>query len=334
MHPTKAHTWILRGLALWLAMATVPAGARAPVPQGPTREAEVRAIIEEELTKADKALKPSAAVVVVLDARTGRVVATAGRREGRSVPGLAREHRWVTGSTLKPLTLAAGLQAGVVTPETVVDCAPRRYAEGELHDWKTFGRLPLRDALAVSSNVGASRVLDALGLERLLATFRSLRLFDAPDISPAVTDAGSLDAAKLAAGELATTTPLSLAAAYAALFDEGRYHVPSDTGDGATEIVFHPSTAAAMLDILEGAVSGPHGTGRAAVIDGHRVLGKTGTAELDGGRTWASFVGAVVDADPREVILVGFESGPDATGGKVAAPLFARIAERLVALDR
>jgi len=135
------------------------------------------------------------------------------------------------------------------------------------------------------------------------------------------------------AAALVRTSPVRLAAAYGALFDDGRYHAPTTTGDGATTVAFQPATVATMLGLLEGAVAGPLGTGRAAMIDGHRVVGKTGTAMLPVARTWASFVGAVVDIAPREVILVAFESGADASGSKLAAPAFARIATRLLALS-
>lgn len=333
MRPNAARTLTSPVLLLCLAVAARPTEARAPEPPL-SREASVQAIIESELGRADQTLSPTAAVVVVLDARSGRVVAMAGREHGRSTPTLGRERAWVTGSTLKPLTLAAALDAGAVTADTVVDCAPRRYAQGELHDWKLFGRLALRDAIAVSSNVASSRVLDALGLARLVSSQRALGLFDAPGTWPEITDPAGLDAAKYAAGELALTSPLRLASAYAALFDEGRYHAPT----GGSEVVFQPKTAATMLDILEQAVAGPLGTGHAAMIPGHRVAGKTGTAELPDGRadhagsTWASFVGAVLDVTPREVILVGFEGVPDGSGGKVAAPVFARIATRMLEL--
>jgi len=319
-------------------LLTASASAREPDPTPDaaraTHDEAVRAIVEEELARAQRALSPTAAVVVVLDARSGRIVATAGRLAGRSTPALARDRAWVTGSTLKTLTLAAALEAGAVAPDTMVDCAPRTYPEGELYDWKVFGRLAVRDALVVSSNVGASRVLDALGLPPLVASYRRLRLFDARGAWPTVTDARGIAAAMLASGELAETSPLRLAAAYAALFDDGRYRPPSEAGDGAPEVVFSAATATTVLAILEDAVSGPLGTGAAARVTGHRVAGKTGTADLADGHSWASFVGALVDVEPRLVILVGLEGVPGGTGGKSAAPVFARIAARTAELAR
>jgi cell division protein FtsI (penicillin-binding protein 3) len=85
--------------------------------------------------------------------------------------------------------------------------------------------------------------------------------------------------------------------------------------------------------MLEGAVSGERATGKAARVTGVRVAGKTGTAgwAIAGGGegVYASFVGLVPMERPRFVILVGLE-GPrgGASGGKVAAPAFARVAAR------
>ncbi|MFO0746193.1 MAG: penicillin-binding transpeptidase domain-containing protein [Myxococcota bacterium] len=307
------------------------AGGPAPAVSAADDATATRKLARDELDRLGRDWHPSAAVIVVLDPRDGRIIASEGRLGAADAPTLASDHLWITGSTLKSLTLAAAIDAGVVTPDSVVDCAPRAYPEGQLTDWKTLGKLTLRDALAQSSNVGASRVLDALGLARLTAAYARLHVFDAPGAIPAVGDEHGIAAASLAAGELASTSPLRLAAAYATLFDGGRYHAPTADGHGATEVALAPATAAALLPLLENVVAGDLGTGHRAQIQGHRVAGKTGTAALASGLTYASFVGMVLDADPPRVILVGVELAPkdDATGGAVAAPAFARLAARL-----
>jgi cell division protein FtsI/penicillin-binding protein 2 len=88
-------------------------------------------------------------------------------------------------------------------------------------------------------------------------------------------------------------------------------------------------TARTVLTMLDRVVNDADGTGQAARIDGIRVAGKTGTAQSGGGRYYASFVGIVPADAPRFVVLVGVD-GVTGAGGKVAAPVFAKIASRAV----
>jgi len=82
--------------------------------------------------------------------------------------------------------------------------------------------------------------------------------------------------------------------------------------------------------MLEFAVSGARATGKAARIEGVRVGGKTGTSD-SANEIHASFVGLVPAAEPRFVIYAGLTTSNRVSGGKAAAPLFARIAARLLA---
>jgi cell division protein FtsI/penicillin-binding protein 2 len=81
------------------------------------------------------------------------------------------------------------------------------------------------------------------------------------------------------------------------------------------------------MTMLDRVVNDASGTGHAARIDGVRVAGKTGTAQSRGDRHYASFVGIVPADAPRFVVLVGVD-GVTGAGGKVAAPVFAKIASR------
>lgn len=86
-----------------------------------------------------------------------------------------------------------------------------------------------------------------------------------------------------------------------------------------------------MTGMLEDIIESNLGTGRLARIEDVRVAGKTGTADLEGGRSYASFVGTVVGFKPRFVILVGLEAPQkEGSGPSAAAPVFARIARRII----
>src|SRR5262249_13533395 len=117
--------------------------------------------------------------------------------------------------------------------------------------------------------------------------------------------------------------------------NDGVYHAPIRSGaaPSASERVVPADVARAVVALLDGVVNAEQGTGRAARVDGVRVAGKTGTAEYtrDGHEmTYASFVGLAPREHPRFVVLVGAEvSGSGkVTGGKLAAPVFSRIAAR------
>ncbi len=324
--------------ALATACSAAPAPSASTAPAAPpvatsptTPSIDERAIVRDELDRTLAEWSAEGALAILIEADTGRVVVAEGRAPGADAPELV-EKPLVTGSTLKPLTVAAALEAGTVTPDTPIDCAARRYPEGYLHDSRSNGVLPVREALAVSSNVGASRILDSLGLARLQASFAKFHVFDPPGSIPTLPDEKGLRAGAFAGGEVAATSPLRLAAAYTVFYNDGVYHAPTLAEPAApAERVLRPDTAATMKDLLAFIVESPIGTGGPAQVAGHKVAGKTGTAELSGGGYYASFVGAVTDVARPRVLLVGVLKPKDEGNGKtVAAPLFSRIATRLL----
>lgn len=323
-------------LAVLLLGCTSPS---KPVPSPPTEARAVPAldpridrIAREELDAAVAKWKPSAAVAIALEAKTGAILAVQGRDGTRDDASVATSRTFVTGSTLKTILIAAALEEKTITPETKVDCATRMYGTAELHDASPHGTLSIAEALAVSSNVGASRVYDTLGLDRLNAWLHRFHLDDPPAILPKIADEKGIDAAALAAGELAETTPMQMAAAYAAIVNGGSYVAPTTSrGTVAETRVLSEATVASVMQMLEGVVTSEIGTGKLARIDGHRVAGKTGTGEHHG-KYYGSFVGTVLDAKTPFVVLVGFELPQSSgySGGSVAAPTFAKIAKRIV----
>ncbi len=305
----------------------------APDPRvAPALDPRIDAVAREELDAAVARWAPTTAVAIVLEARTGAILAAQGRDGTRSDGAIATTRAFVTGSTLKPLTVAAALEENTVTPDTTVDCATRAYGTSELRAVVPRGGLSVADVVVVSSNVGMSRVYDGLGLARVYTWLHRFHVDEPPARVPDVFDEKSLDAARLAMGGLAATTPMQMAAAYAAIFNGGSFVAPSTTrGPVAPERVLSASTAAAVTSMLERAVASEIGTGALARVEGHRVAGKTGTADHEG-QWYGSFVGTVLDAKIPFVVLVGFVTPRSSgyTGGTIAAPTFARIARRIV----
>lgn len=316
----------LRALLVCFVLFCSCTPARAPS-AATTRDPRIVRIAREELDRAVAEWEPDAAVVVVLDPATGSILAEEGRDHGKDDPSLASRQAYVTGSTLKTFIVAAALEAGTIDAQTRVDCATRHYPQGDLSDPSPHGMLSITEVLEVSSNVGASRIYDTFGLDRLLATLRALH-FD----PPRVDDGASLSAGVLAAGELMEATPMQMAAAYAAVFHGGLYLPPTFVEQTAKpERVMSSKTAQAMLPMLDGVVSSDLGTGSLACVEGLHVVGKTGTGALSGDRNYASFVGTVLERSPSWVVLVGLVAPKNGGNGRTAAaPVFARIVRRLV----
>ena len=281
--------------------------------------------------------QPAAATILVLDPTTGEVLANAGRMHGARAD-VATQRAYRTGSTLKPILLAAALEERVLSPTDRIDCGngTRAYGTLTLRDTGAYGTLTVPEMLAVSTNIGFSRVFDRLGGDRLGRWLRRFHFGAAPGALPARIEDGSFEGAAVAIGEGdMTATQLQLAAAYAALANDGAYIEPTlvrRAGRAPGEPLIKRETARTVVGMMEGVVTGERATGKLARIPGVRVAGKTGTADyLPEGTegVYASFVGIVPADHPRFVILVGVESPRSGGyGGNVAAPAFARVASR------
>jgi len=319
-------------LATFVACATPdPEPAAPPAPSETTESAtidlRIQKIADEEIAKLDKDWAPCAAIVLVMDPQTGAVLAASHRGGTEANAQLAASRPIVPGSIVKPLVIAAALEEGAIAPTDQFDTSPQPLST--IADDKPHGTLDVGGILAVSSNVGMTKVFDKLGGAKLAQWTKKLHFASAP-----ATIADGPSGAPYAIGAKLASTPLEMAAAYAMLANGGVYHAPTFVPartDG--EHILRPETAREVLDLLEG-VTGDKGTGKAARVAGVRVAGKTGTAQLGKGPNdyYASFVGTAPIDHPRYVIFVGAETPRDSgSGGQVAAPVFARIMTRLLA---
>lgn len=289
-------------------------------------DARLQNIAEDEARRVRAEWGAKRVAIVVLDPKTGALLATSDDAPGKPV---------VPASTLKPLTVAMALDSGLIKPEQRFDCGngARAYGNELLRDAGEYGALDAGEILAVSSNVGVSRIFDTLGGERLGDGLRRFHV-GAPNRIPS----GTLHGAIIAIGEGSTTTPVALAAAYAVFANDGWYRSP---GRAEPERVIGERAARTVRSMLEGVVSGERATGRAASVPGVRAGGKTGTSDdpdceqcAHTPGTFASFVGIVPIDLPRFVIYVGVgQPEKQGSGGTIAAPAFARIASRALALN-
>ncbi|ODS63111.1 MAG: cell division protein [Arenimonas sp. SCN 70-307] len=294
--------------------------------------------------------------VVVLDVPTGEVLAMVNQpsynpnsRVGADAE--ARRNRSVTdvvepGSVMKTLTLAAGLEAGKFTPETLIPTAPGYMplpGGYTVRDFRNYGTLTLAGILTKSSNVGAIKVSNELSADHQYDMYHRFGLGqrsgsgfpgELPGVLPLARRWGPTEKATISYGYGLSVTPLQLARAYAAIGNDGRIMTPTFVkgGAGEGEQVIDPAIARQLMDMLE-TVVGPEGTARRAAVTGYRVAGKTGTSrKADGGgyaakRYAAVFVGLVPATNPRfaMAVVIHEPQGLEYGGGAVSAPVFHRV---------
>lgn len=317
----------------------------------------IQSIVQTALKTAVAEHRPKAASAIVIDVRTGEVLALSNEpsfdpnHRTRLNPDVVR-NRVVTdsfepGSTLKPFSIATALELGRVSAQTEIQTAPGKITIGNrtIGDTNSYGLLTVEQILQKSSNVGTVKISQQLQPHELHDFYASVGFGKAPDVGFSAATAGRLrDASRWLAIEQATmsyghgisVSLIQLARAYTVFARDGDL-VPltfvrqSQPAQGTR--VMSAGTAQQVRKMLEMA-AGPGGTAPKAQIAGFKVAGKTGTAHKaeKGGysktKFIASFVGFVPADKPRFVIAVMVDE-PSAGrhyGGEVAAPIFAQIA--------
>lgn len=293
---------------------------------------------------------------IVLDVRSGEVLALAnfpsfdpnerGRWPAEALRNRALTDTFEPGSTLKPLSIAAALEAGLVTPQQTFQTAPGfiRIADRTIRDAHPQGVLTVEQIVAKSSNVGTVRIAMELPAQALWDVYAGAGIGQPVNVGFPGAAVGRLRPAKtwreieqatISYGYGVSVSLMQLARAYLVFARDGDLVPISLTRRSATPAavpVLRPDTARAVRRMLELAASS-EGTGAQARVAGYRVAGKTGTArKLRNGRYVneyvASFAGFAPASDPRIVVAVMIDE-PSAGryyGGDVAAPVFARIA--------
>lgn len=255
------------------------------------------------------------------------------------------------GSTFKMVVTAAALEAGLVSPETTFSLGREiqvydRVVHESHENIPAVRELTVTQILAQSSNVGTVKLGLEVGKERLVDMIRKFGFTERLDIDFPGEAAGQMLApekwsgttiANVPIGQGIAVSPLQLAAAYAAVANDGRLvqpHLVRGEDEPWTRRVVSETVAAQLRGMLTDTVS--DGTGKLAQVKGYEVAGKTGTAQkvkTDGSgysedRFIASFVGMVPADAPRLVILVMVDEPANThLGAYVAAPAFARIAD-------
>jgi cell division protein FtsI/penicillin-binding protein 2 len=339
-----------------------------------TIDSRVQHVIWEELRRGLEKFKAESGLILVVQPRTGAILGAVAwpsydpnryetaTPDSYADPIISKEYE--PGSVFKVITMAAGLDSGVVTPDSTYEDTGRFSIPGaEIYNWdrRAHGLVTMTDVLALSLNTGAAHVSTTVGAERFYSYALAFGFGQPTGVDLQYEVAGSVkrpgdgrwypgDLATNAYGQGIAVTPLQMAMAVAAVANDGLlmqpYVVRATVRDGQVQVahpravrqVISPETARTLTRMLVTAVERET---TAAKVPGFSVAGKTGTAQIpmpEAGTyhpsdTIASFVGYLPAEDPRILILVRIDR-PQAGmwGSQVAAPIFQRVASRLAVL--
>jgi cell division protein FtsI (penicillin-binding protein 3) len=315
----------------------------------------IQYLVYRELSKAVELHKAKAGAAVVLDAKTGEVLAmvnfpTYNPNNPVNIKGKTR-NRVITdmfepGSTLKPVTAAAAMEFGDYTPETKIQTAPGYMSIGPatIHDAHKSDVLTVAQVIQKSSNVGAAKMALSLDKQVLWNTFNQMGFGAKTNIGFPGEARGQvrnyktwrpIEQATMSYGHGISVTLLQLARAYTAFANEGELKPVSLLKLKEVPVghqVFSAKVANEVKDMLELVVQ-PGGTAIRAQVAGYRVAGKTGTAHKIGPHGYehdkyvGSFVGMAPASDPRLIMAVMIDepSNGEYYGGTVAAPVFSAV---------
>jgi cell division protein FtsI (penicillin-binding protein 3) len=327
-------------------------------------DARVQGVLESELGNAVTNLEALGGAGIILDVHTGEVLAMTSlptynpNKLLGSDPATRRNavtyNLYELGSTFKPLTVAAAIDAGTVTSmarryDATEPLAIAGFRIRDSHPSRRWLNVP--ETLIHSSNITTARIADELGRENMEKLFRDLAFDGRPEINISERafplwpkDWGRLTTMTTSYGHGIAVTPLHLANAYATLVNGGIYRPATLTklGDKAPpkgRRVFKAATSARMRQLLRLIVS--DGTGKQAEAPGFRVGGKTGSAEKPGvggyrrSSVVATFASAFPMDNPRYVVVAMIDepkgnaySSGQRTAGWTAAPVVRKVVTR------
>ena len=343
-----------------------------------TIDANLQYIVEKVISEYGKKWKPKFINAVLMDVRNGDILAAASwpfydydnpKKNAPLTPRYAVSP-YEPGSAMKPLVLAAALNEGLITPNSVFFCPARMKIGNKVFKNEFHGRdVKLRawEIIEYSDNVGIIQVAQLLGKEKLYDYYKKFGFGEKTGVELPGESRGifrnwkkwrDVDFATLAFGHNISVTTLQLAAAYSALVNGGIYYKPrllkavvDDKGRVIQKFnpiperrVISERVSREMRRILTMVVEG--GTGTATKFENFYVGGKTGTAQrfnpklhgYDKTKINATFAGAFPSTNPRYVLVVSVIEPKVKKNmlwaSKIAVPIFRDIAERTLLYER
>ncbi|MCO5163157.1 MAG: penicillin-binding protein 2 [Mesorhizobium sp.] len=332
-----------------------------------TLDIRVQHIVHDELANAMERYHAIAAGAVVLNAKTGEIVAMASLPDFNPNNPVGAHDKdkfnrmtagtFEMGSTIKSFTTAMALDSGKVTLASRFDATrPITIGRQTIRDFHGKGRvLTVPEVFIYSSNIGSAREADVVGIEGHREFLKRMGLLDRVKIElPEVATPSEpkvwkkVHSITIAFGHGMTTTPLQTAVAAAALMNGGKLLTPTlvprseEEAMASAKQVISEKTSAEMRYLYR--LNAEKGSGKRAEVPGYRVGGKTGTAEkvvngrYSSDKRFNAFLASFPMDDPQYIVLSIIDEpkpekpGMGATSGLNAAPIVANIIRRSASL--
>ena len=323
-------------------------------------DSKVQYFAYEKIKESVVTNKAAAGSVVVLDIKTGEVLALVnypsyspgkrGNLSGAQLRNRALTDTFEPGSTMKPLVVGLALEKGIVKPETLIQTAPGKLQMGSatITDAHPHGVLSVNEIIQKSSNVGTVKIAMQMQPHDMWEVFTQMGLGQKPQVPFPGAVAGKVRAYKtwrpieqatMSYGYGLSTSLFQLAQAYTVFAHDGEMVPMSLVKTNQAQVsgarVFSSQNAAAIRNMLH-MVTIQGGTAPKAQTMGYSVGGKTGTAHKVEGKGYASkkyrgfFVGIAPIDNPRIVVAVMVDEPTNGAyfGGDVAAPVFSQTVQQ------
>lgn len=336
-----------------------------------TIDRDIQFWVESELQLAISETGSTRGTIIVMDPNNGDILAMASHPPfdpnnfaDVEDPNLLRNPAvsdvYEPGSVMKVLTVASALEKGIIAPDwTYNDQGTFELGGIVIENWdnNAYGVVDVAQVLIRSLNIGATTISLEMGTDNFYSMMRSFGLGQPTGIDlfaeesgilkvPGDSDWSESDLGTNSFGQGVSVTPLQMITAFAAIANDGIMRQPRVvkqiiTDEGIQEAqpvtirrVISAETANIVTDMMVRTVN--EGVPQ-AVLPGYTIAGKTGTAEIPTAIGYeddsiVTFVGFMPADDPEVVILVKLDRPDEYWGSRVAAPIFKRLADRLVIL--
>jgi len=340
-----------------------------------TVDYNVQFAAENLLIKASQNLKIEGGQIIVMDPKTGKILALADypnfdpnsyfkAKDFSIFQNGSVQNLFEPGSTLKPITMAAAMDKGKITPETTfTDSGKVKIGESTIENFggAVYGESTMIQVLEKSINTGVVFAEKKMGHDVFLNYLRAFGLFEPTNVdiqgevyseNKQLENGGDINFATAAFGQGIEITPIQLARAFCAVANGGNLVKPYivgkivDNGEAAeikpeisSQKVIASGTASKVAAMMVSVVE--NGFSKAAGIPGYYIAGKTGTSQISwsasgikkrgySDKTWQSFIGFFPAFNPRFLIFVKLDNPEANTAEYSAAPVFKELAQYLI----
>lgn len=341
-----------------------------------TIDRDIQTAMEQTVDRALSNSGAESATIVVVDPKTGDILAMATTPrldlnkywnyaevfEGATPFNRAISQAYEPGSVYKVLTMAAGLDSKAVKPDTTfVDTGVFEIGGTYIRNWNwgAWGPQDMQGCLQHSLNVCLAWIASQIGPKQFYEYMNAFGIGRPTGVEMAGEASGRLkvpgdedwydaDLGTNSFGQGVSATPLQMAMAASAIANDGKLMAPrivrsiiseGHQSNNEPRVVGMPISAETAHTLTEMLASSLELEASDALVEGYRIAGKTGTAEIPtpygytSNATNASFVGWGPVSDPRFLVYIWLEKPTSSIwGSEVAAPVFADVVEQLVVL--